>query len=53
MAQLLAHAGFRPVDRPGQAAILIVNTCGFIGPARDESLQVLRELAAQKRKGSY
>jgi ribosomal protein S12 methylthiotransferase len=51
MAQLLSHAGFRPVDRPGQAAILIVNTCGFIGPARDESLQVLRELATQKRKG--
>ncbi len=51
MAQLLSHAGFRPVDKPGQAAVLIVNTCGFIGPARDESLQVLRELAAQKRKG--
>jgi ribosomal protein S12 methylthiotransferase len=51
MAQLLAQAGFRPVDRAGQASVLIVNTCGFIGPARDESLQVLRELAAQKRKG--
>ncbi len=51
MAQLLAQAGFRPVDRAGQAAVLIVNTCGFIGPARDESLQALRELAAQKRKG--
>jgi ribosomal protein S12 methylthiotransferase len=30
---------------------LIVNTCGFIGPAKEESLQVLGELAAQKRKG--
>ncbi len=51
MAQLLSQAGFQPVDKPGQAAVLIVNTCGFIGPAREESLQVLRELAAQKRKG--
>jgi ribosomal protein S12 methylthiotransferase len=51
MAQLLSNAGFHPVDRPGQAAVLIVNTCGFIGPARDESLRVLRELASQKRKG--
>jgi ribosomal protein S12 methylthiotransferase len=30
---------------------LIVNTCGFIGPAKEESLQVLGELAAHKRKG--
>jgi ribosomal protein S12 methylthiotransferase len=33
------------------ASILIVNTCGFIGPAKEESLQVLSELASQKRKG--
>ena len=51
MAQLLSQAGFQPVDKPDRAAVLIVNTCGFIGPAREESLQVLRELAAQKRKG--
>jgi ribosomal protein S12 methylthiotransferase len=30
---------------------LIVNTCGFIGPAKEESLRVLGELAAQKGKG--
>jgi ribosomal protein S12 methylthiotransferase len=30
---------------------LIVNTCGFIGPAKEESLQVLSELAANKRRG--
>ena len=51
MAQLLRGSGYRLVEDPTRAGILIVNTCGFIGPARDESLQVLRDLAAQKRKG--
>jgi ribosomal protein S12 methylthiotransferase len=30
---------------------LIVNTCGFIGPAKEESLSVLRELSDIKRPG--
>ncbi|GAB4528224.1 MAG: 30S ribosomal protein S12 methylthiotransferase RimO [Anaerolineales bacterium] len=49
MAQLLDGAGFRPVLDPQDADVLIVNTCGFIGPAREESYRVLSELAAQKR----
>ena len=36
-----------------QANIIIVNTCGFISPARDESLQVLSELAAEKGDDQY
>lgn len=51
MAQLLAGSGFQAVMKPSQAQVLIVNTCGFIGPAKEESLQVLRELAEQKKKG--
>ncbi len=51
MAQLLGNAGFRPVANPNQAGVLLVNTCGFIGPARDESYRVLSELAAHKRGG--
>ncbi len=51
MAQLLAGSGYRSIDDPTKAGVLIVNTCGFIGPAKEESLQVLRELAAHKRKG--
>jgi ribosomal protein S12 methylthiotransferase len=30
--------------------VLIVNTCGFIGPAREESVQNLRELAKSKQR---
>ena len=33
-----------------RADVLIVNTCGFIGPAKQESLDVLRELASGKKK---
>jgi ribosomal protein S12 methylthiotransferase len=31
--------------------VLIVNTCGFIGSARDESIRELQKLAAAKRDG--
>jgi ribosomal protein S12 methylthiotransferase len=51
MAQLLVEDGYRPVDRRSQAGVLVVNTCGFIGPAKEESLRVLRELAGTKRRG--
>ncbi|WP_448591035.1 30S ribosomal protein S12 methylthiotransferase RimO [Thermoflexus hugenholtzii] len=51
MAQLLEGAGYEATERPGRADVLIVNTCGFIEAARQESLRVLRELAARKKKG--
>lgn len=48
MAQLLEGAEFQATLEPQEADVLIVNTCGFIGPAREESYRVLSELAAQK-----
>jgi ribosomal protein S12 methylthiotransferase len=51
MAELLQIAGYRAEPDPIHAQILLVNTCGFIGPAKEESLAVLRDLAAQKRQG--
>ncbi len=51
MAQLLSTLGYRVVTNPDQETVLIVNTCGFIGPARQESLQVLGELATHKHSG--
>lgn len=51
MAQLLQRDGYRFTERPEKAGVLIVNTCGFIGPAKQESLQVLQELAEKKRNG--
>ncbi len=51
MAQLLSGDGYVPVDNADDAGVVIVNTCGFIRSAREESLQVLAELAAQKQDG--
>jgi ribosomal protein S12 methylthiotransferase len=51
MAQLLLRDGYQAVDRPEQAGVLIVNTCGFIGPAKQESFDVLSDLAEQKHPG--
>src|SRR5688572_14040289 len=50
MAQLLIRDGYRAVEDPSRAHVLIVNTCGFIGPAKEESINVLRELAEGKHK---
>ncbi|MGA7195318.1 MAG: 30S ribosomal protein S12 methylthiotransferase RimO [Anaerolineales bacterium] len=51
MAQFLLRDGYRAVNHPDQAGVLIVNTCGFIGPAKQESINVLRELAEAKHNG--
>lgn len=51
MAQLLLKDGFSASEDPALADVLIVNTCGFIGPSRDESIQVLNELAEEKEEG--
>jgi ribosomal protein S12 methylthiotransferase len=51
MAQILAASGYQSTDKPSQARVLIVNTCGFIGPAKEESYEVLQDLAASKQQG--
>jgi ribosomal protein S12 methylthiotransferase len=50
MASLLYKAGFSGVADPDDASVLIVNTCGFIESARQESIGALRELATLKNK---
>jgi len=51
MATLLEEAGYSQVEKPNQAGVMIVNTCGFIHSARQESLLELRGLAARKKRG--
>jgi len=51
MAQILGNAGYQSTDQPSKARVLIVNTCGFIGPAKEESFEVLQELADKKQAG--
>ncbi len=51
MAQILNRDGFSAAESPADAEVIIVNTCGFINPAREESYQVLRDLANHKEPG--
>jgi len=51
MAQLLIKSGYKSVANSDLAGILIVNTCGFIATAKEESRNVLGELAAKKKSG--
>ncbi len=53
MAQLLRRAAYTPADDPDQADVIIVNTCGFIAAAREESLNVLQDFAERKRPGQF
>ncbi len=53
MARLLEGTGYRAVEQPRWADVIIVNTCGFIAPAREESYAVLNDLAGKKRKGQF
>ena len=43
--------GYRFVNEPRGAEIVIVNTCGFIGDAREESLEVIDQVLALKKAG--
>jgi ribosomal protein S12 methylthiotransferase len=51
IATLLRRAGYRSASDPSEADVLIVNTCGFIEPAREESRAVLEELVQNRRLG--
>ena len=44
MSVLLQRVGYEAVSEPAQADLIIVNTCGFIELARQESLETLRDL---------
>ena len=47
----LAESGFLIAEDPAQADLCLVNTCGFIHDAREESAGVLRELQKLKKGG--
>lgn len=50
LGQLRAK-GYRIVDDPAEAEIIIVNTCGFIQSAKEESIDTLLEMAEYKQTG--
>jgi ribosomal protein S12 methylthiotransferase len=49
MQQLLLASGYRRASDAASADLLIVNTCGFIESAKQESIDTLVQLGADKR----
>src|SRR6202035_2195813 len=47
----LAQDGYVLVPEADGADVVVVNTCGFIEPARQESLAVIREMLTLKEQG--
>ncbi len=48
---LLRDRGFLFTPDPEKADILLVNTCGFIDPAKEESINTILEMAEYKKTG--
>jgi len=48
----LAGEGFSATDDPGDADLLVVNTCAFIGEARQESIDTILGLADLRADGA-
>ena len=51
MFALLSRSGWSVTDRPDRAGVIVVNTCAFILPAKEESVEEILRMAAFKQKG--
>jgi ribosomal protein S12 methylthiotransferase len=52
MSQLIDERGYVLVDDPQEANVVIVNTCGFIDAAKEESINTILEVADLKETGN-
>lgn len=52
MVGQLQRGPFELVDSPESADVIVVNTCSFIQPATEESIETVLEMAGYKRAGS-
>jgi ribosomal protein S12 methylthiotransferase len=51
MMGILARAGYELTPRADEADVLVVNTCSFIEPAQQESVNSILEMAEYKKSG--
>lgn len=52
MLGVAEEAGLVAVERPEDADVIVVNTCGFIGEAKKESIETIFEMASLKESGA-
>lgn len=48
----LVNKGYELTDKAEEAQVLIVNTCGFIQSAKEESIETILEMAEYKKTGN-
>lgn len=48
---MVSKKGFEIVNDIEKAEIVLINTCGFIGDAKEESIQAILEIAEKKNEG--
>ncbi len=51
MLAVLALDGWTLVGNPDDADVLVINTCGFIDAAKEESIQAIRDAVRKKKRG--
>lgn len=51
MAGLLKKDDYEIVQEPAAADVVLVNTCGFIGPAKEESIETILDISRLKETG--
>ena len=52
MLGVAAGEGFALTDEPSEAEVIVVNTCGFVGEAKRESIETIFELSQMKEHGA-
>ena len=52
MLHLIRQRGYELVTEPGDADVVVVNTCGFIQSAKEEAIDTILELCQLKAEGS-
>jgi ribosomal protein S12 methylthiotransferase len=52
MAAILASHGLQIIDTPRDAGVIIVNTCAFILPAKEEAIEEILNMARYRQSGA-
>ena len=52
MAAILVGQGFRIIAEPQAAEVILINTCAFILPAREEAIDEILHMARHKKTGA-
>ncbi|MDA8233241.1 MAG: 30S ribosomal protein S12 methylthiotransferase RimO [Clostridia bacterium] len=52
MLGILSESGYRITPEASEAEVLIINTCGFISAAKEESINTILDLAQYKETGN-